>query len=179
MMLSDPSGYHRRDYYHGLRNTLRRTHWKTDNIETFVNALDPLLDSQRQAGKRQHYETISRAYIEFWERSEGRYFAVSGTIYDLAGLRINMSPDIGMRFRGDDMALKLWLNAQPPKRTYRQAVQFLLGEAEFDWPANWVSGIWDVRRQAIMPPVKLPRDFAIAIEGQAAAFQQTWQTLGE
>ncbi len=179
MMLSDPGGYRSRDYYHGLRNTLRRTHWKTNNIETFVNALDPLLGNQRQTGKRQHYETIALAYIDFWKRFEGRSFAVSGTIYDLAGLRINMSLDIGMRFRGDEVALKLWLNAQPPKRTYRQAVQFLIGKAEFDWPANWASGIWDVRRQAILPTVKLPRDFAIAIEGQAAAFQQTWHTLGE
>ena len=38
--------------------------------------------------------------------------------------------------------------------------------------------LWDVRRKEILTKVSMPKDFALALEGQAMAFQQIWNSLG-
>ena len=179
MMLSDPRGYRRRDYYFDLRNTLRRTHWKTNDIQTFENSLGPLLASVTQISKRDHYAAIGTAYIDFCRRRDVSCFDVIGSSYEIAGLPIRMSVDTGLTVGGQDIVLKLWFNAGKPKRSYRQAVQYLMNHTIFNWPSDWTHALWDVRRKAVLPEVRIPRDFGIAVSGQASAFQQIWRDLAD
>ena len=178
IMASDPQGYRGRDYYLQLRNLLRQTHWQTDDIDTFEDALGYLIADTRH-DKREHYDAIGRAYVDFWRRRQASCFEVPPSTVQIAGLSVRVSLEIGMKYSGNDLALKIWWNAPRPKKAFRQAAQFLTELASADWPAHWTPALWDVRREEILPPLRIPRDFAFAVEGQAMAFQQIWTSLGE
>ena len=179
IMVSDPRGYRSRDYYFELRNTLRQTHWRTNDIATFEAALGPLISDQLNDGKKDHYRKIGESYIKYWRNREATFFDVPPSFVEIAGLNIRISVEAGMNYHGDRLALKIWWNAPRPTRSFRQAIQHLTERGRGDWYQEWQSGFWDVRREEVLPPVPMPRDFALAIEGQAMAFQQIWRSLGE
>jgi hypothetical protein len=176
---SDPDGYTGRDYYYDLRNTLRQTHWKTDDIAIFEVALDPLLSRQKQEGKREDYRAIGQAYISFWRKRDAHFFDIPGAQIDLAGLPIRVSTEVGMVYHGDNLALKLWFNAPRATRAFRQAIKYMMeqGRHPAAWRQDWQAAIWDVRREEVLPEVPTPRDLERALEGQAGAFQQIWKRL--
>ena len=178
LMASDPQGYRGRDYYFQLRNLLRQTHWQTDDIDTFEDALDRLVSNARP-DKKEHYRKIGQAYIDFWRKRDGHCFDVPVSMVDVAGLPIRVSLEVGMGYAGNDLALKIWWNAPRPKRAFRQTVQYLTELASAGWPPHWSTALWDVRRDELLPPVRIPKDFAFALEGQAVAFRQIWVSLGE
>ena len=123
---SDPKGYAGRDYYRGLRNTLRQTHWETDDITIFESALGPLISQQTNETKRDHYQQVGAAYIAYWRDNDARFFGgIPDARVDLAGLQIRVSTEVGMIRHGDHWALKLWLNAPRPTLGFRQAVRYL------------------------------------------------------
>ena len=179
LMVSDPRGYRSRGYYFQLRNTLSQTHWLTNDISTFENALDPLVAEQTKQGKKEHYRQIGDSYIDLWKKRDASYFKIPSTDLEVAGLKIRISAEVGMSFGGDDLALKLWLNSPRPTRSYRQAIQYLTEEGSGGWHQNWQTALWDVRRLETLPRVSIPKDFALALEGQAMAFQQIWKSLGD
>ena len=81
-----------------------------------------------------------------------------------------------MRYGGDDRALKLSLTAPKPKRSFRQAVQYLATDALASNP-RLQPAIWDVRREEILPSPTIPKDFQVILEAQAAAFKLIWESL--
>ena len=175
---TDPKGWAGRDYYRELRLALRNSHWQTDDIASFEAALEPLLESQQQAGRREHFEKIGRAYIKFWKKNDARLFDTpSPSVVTLGGLGIRLSNDLGMRRSGDSLVLKVWWNAPRPTRAFRQAVQYLTGRGKDGWHADWHGALWDVRREEILPPVNTPKDLYLALEGQAGAFREIWASL--
>jgi len=173
---SDPKSYAKRDYYFDLRNTLRQTHWQTNDISTFEAALDPLIAKQTIPGKQEHVRTIGRAYIDFWKKRDAQFFRVAPSIVEITGLRIHVVAEVGMRYNGDNLALKLALAAPKPTRHFRQVIQYLTTEGLRNRP-NLQQAIWDVRREEILPHVPIPRDFRLALEGEAVAFRQIWESL--
>ena len=175
---SDPRGYSARDYYGNFRNALKQTHWQTDDIATFEAALDSLVAEQNDPGKQDHYRELGEAYIKFWRKHDARFSDVSNVSLTLAGLDIRVVTEVGMRYHGDNLALKLLLTAPRPTRQFRQAIQHLteLG-SKGKWPSELQPGIWDVRREEILPKVSIPKDFQLALEGQAMAFRQIWESL--
>lgn len=179
LMVSDPRGYRGRDYYLDLRNTLRQTHWATNDIATFEAALGPLVAHQVIPGKKEHYQKVGDAYIAFWKKRGATFFRVPDCLIDIAGLKIRVAPEVGMSYGGDKLALKLALPAPRPTRQFRQAVQYLTAQGRGEWPHDWQAALWDVRREEVLPPVSVPRDLALALEGQAMAFQEIWKRLGE
>jgi hypothetical protein len=174
---SDPTSYAQRDYYFDLRNTLRKTHWQpgSHGLEAFEAAIDPMVARQKARGKAEHYRVISAAYLDFWQKRDAQFFAIPPSHVDLAGLAINVTAEIGMKYGGDNLALKLVLTAPKPTRHFRQVIQFLSDEAYEN--RAFQPAIWDVRRHEILPRVPTPRDFRLALEGDAMAFQQIWQSL--
>lgn len=179
LYLSDPEGYIGRDYYYDFRNTLRQTHWRADDISVFEAALDQLVARQKQEGKREHYREIGRAYINFWRKRAAHFFVVPVAQIDLAGLPIRVSVEVGMVYHGDNLALKLWLNAPRATRGFRQAIKYMMemGSSQAAWRQDWQAAIWDVRREEVLPPVPIPKDLGRALAGQAGAFQKIWEEL--
>ncbi len=173
---SDPESYTGRDYYFDLRNTLRKTHWQpgAGSIEAFEAALDTLLaKADKVKGRADHYEAISEAYITFWKKQDAQFFPVAPSNVELAGLSIHVTAEVGMRYDGNNLALKLILTAPKQTRHFRQVIQFLSDEAFLNRP-NLQPAIWDVRRGEILPRVPIPKDFRLALEGDAAAFRHMW-----
>lgn len=175
---SDPTGYSGRDYYRDFRNTLKQTHWQTNKISTFEAALDALVAEQTIAGKQEHYRTLGEAYIKVWKKHDAHFFRVPTVSLEIAGLNIRVVTEVGMRFHGDNLALKLLLTAPRPTRQFRQAVQHLTARGrDPSWRADLQAAIWDVRREEILPQLPIPKDFQLALEGQAMAFRQIWDSL--
>ncbi|MBM3926714.1 MAG: hypothetical protein FJ320_12205 [SAR202 cluster bacterium] len=180
LMAVDPEGYKVRDYYLDLRNTLSETHWRTGDILSFEEALDALVEEQEDSRKKGHYLAAGRAYIDFWKKQDARYFCVPSSEVEIAGLPVEVTTEVGMRCREGSFALKLWFNAGKPTRQFRQAVQFMtcMGR-DGSWREEWQPAVWDVRRQAVLPPIPIPKEFGLALEGQSAAFQRIWGRLEE
>ena len=179
--LLDPEGYTGRDYYQWLRNGIRKTHWSTNEITTFRDALGPFLENTRE-DKRQHYKVICESYIDFWVDMAASYFPIKSVSVEMEGLTILVTPEVGMRIGDDSYALKIWLNAKPPTRPARQVVNYVMERAVgvcSDWSDDWHMGIWDIRRKNILPPIRTARDFELGLRGQAAAFLHIWDDLDE
>ena len=175
----DPDGWAGRDFYGELRTTLRQTHWLTNDIRTFEDAVEPLLQRQRQVGKREHYRAIGKAYINYWKKWDAQLFKADEAVIHLANLPIRVHVELGMQRRGDDLALKLWFNAPHPTRGFRQAIRYLTeqGRQQAEWHQDWKPAIWDVRREEILPDVSVPKDLGRALQGQAGAFVEIWKSL--
>ena len=177
--LLDPEGYKGRDYYHWLRNGIRKTHWSTNEITTFRDALVPFLENTRE-DKRQHYKIICESYIDFWVDKAASYFPIKSVSVEMEGLTILVTPEVGMRIGDDRYSLKIWLNARPPTRPARQVVNYMMERAVevcSDWSDDWHMGIWDIRRKNILPRIRTARDFELGLRGQAAAFLHIWDDL--
>lgn len=174
---SDPKSYAQRDYYFDLRNTLRKTHWQGESggLDAFEAAVDPMLQRQKVRGKAEHYKTVSEAYLDLWKKRDAQFFRIPARDVDLAGLAIHVTAEVGMRYDSNSLALKIVFAAPKPTRHFRQVIQFLSEEAYEGQPLQPL--IWDVRRQDILPRVPTPRDFRLALEGDAMAFQQIWRSL--
>jgi hypothetical protein len=179
--LLDPEGYKNRDYYHWLRNGIRKTHWSTNEIQIFRDGLAPFLEETRE-DKRKHYKVICESYIDFWTDRAASYFRIKPVSVEMEGLTILVTPEVGMRIGDDSYALKIWLNARPPTRPARQVVHYMMDRVVrvgSDWRDDWHLGIWDIRRKNILPPIRTARDFELGLRGQAAAFLHIWNDLGE
>ncbi len=173
-----PRQYMSRDFYGYMRNTLRTAHWKTNDISILENDLTPLLDGQKSALKKSHYEEVVSNYASLWKGRDATYFQVPPVTIAIAGLDISVRPEVGMRTDSDQLVLKLWFSKPKPKRAFRQAIQYMMQKAAEEggtWQQLWGHAIWDVRRKEILPWVRLPRDFTAAIQGQAAAFLHLWR----
>lgn len=134
-----------------------------------------MLRRQKVRGRAEHYKAISDAYLDFWKKRDAQFFRIPSHDTDLAGLTIHVTAEVGMRYDGNNLALKIVFTAPKPTRHFRQVIQFLSDEAYEDRPLQ--PAIWDVRRQEILPRVPTPRDFRLALEGDAMAFQQIWRSL--
>ena len=181
----DRDSYMRRDYYSMIQNTLRRTHWDTNDISAFEDAIDPLLyqiaSSNTKGGpaKRDNYEKLARAYVDYWVRQDASYFPIEQAELEIAGLPVLITPECGVYQHGDNFAVKLWFGAKPPKGKYKQAIQFLMLEAQrqLGWRTDLAPVILDIRRETFIYPQRPPRDFTKAIESQAAAFLYLWDSI--
>ena len=177
---ANPEGYKQRDYYWAFRNTLRRTHWNTNDITDFAYASEEMLAKLNRDHQKDNYKAISQAYLEFWSKqTDAQMFKVSQGKLEIAGLGILINPEVGLRRYGDNLALKLWFAAPKPKQQFRQAIQYLMEEAqEHGWHQELQPALWDIRRGEILPRPRMARDFAWNIRGQAAAFCEMWDNLG-
>ena len=178
--LMDPEGYTGRDYYHQLRTEIRRTHWSTNDISTFSSSMIPFIERTRE-DRRDHYRSIGASYIEFWTARDASYFPVCSVSVEIGELEVIVTPEVGMRFGDDSYALKIWLNAKPPTRPAKQVIQYMLEHAYSTSSGrqnNWHLAIWDLRRKAILTPLKTAKDFELGLMGQAAAFLKIWNELG-
>jgi len=181
MQQADQEGYSGRDFYNGLRNTLRATHWRTGDIEVFKAALGPLLDEQTKANKKEHYRKIGESYVDMWESRNASYFEVPRVDIEINGLIIRVHPEVGMRTDDGDLhPLKLWLNSGRLTRQGRQASIYLMERAQAEseaWSSRWQPHMWDVRRKNLLPQMVRARDFVLGLSGQAVAFLQIWNDL--
>lgn len=174
---TDPDAFNQRSYYVGLLNTLRKTHWQTDDISTFEAALGPLVAEQNIPTRKEHYQKVGEAYINFWKKRDAHFFPVPSSVIEIGGLAIKVSAEVGMRYDGNNMALKLWPSAPKPTRPFRQSVRYLTEQGRGAWNKNWTAGIWDIRREEILPFVQFSKDLPIILEGVAAMFRKIWERL--
>ena len=179
--LLDPERYMARDYYGPLRNLLRKTHWATGEIEDFEGALDPFLESQRFNDRKDHYERLGKAYVAYWRNVDGAHFAIPPIDVTISDLTIAVRPELGLQTEGGDyQALKVWFNSDRPSRQARQIMVYLMDRANEQsekWSSRWYSGIWDIRRQNVLPPMQPARDLELGLTGQIAAFLHIWNEL--
>ena len=177
----NPDDYPGRDYYRPLRHLLRYTHWRTTRLDSFEDSLDHMLGRQKNRQRREHYRTLGEAYLEFWRQRAVSFFPVPPIELDLFGLTILVRPEVGMLTKDDDhQVLKLWFNKPRPTQQARRVLHYLMGLAEErtdQWEEDWLLGVWDVRRGNIPLPLNMPRDFAVGLSGQIAAFLQIWEGL--
>lgn len=176
---SDPKGYRLRAYYGDFRNALRRTHWNGSDLSTFEATLEDVI-AQQKIAKQEHYRNLGKAYINFWNRyPDARVFEVQTVETEIAGLGIRVTADLGISFGGDDYVLEPYFRAPRPTRLFRQAVQYLTEQARLHvWNPNWNAAIYDVRRQLLLPQMRIrTQDIRIGLEGAAADFRQIWNSL--
>ena len=171
-----------RDYYGAFRNTLAETHWRSDDISTFEDALDGLVATQNGIARQEHYQDLGEKYIRFWKKHDGaHYFRVPTVTKSINGLTVRVFTEIGMRYRGDELALKLYLRApQRPTREFRQTVQEVTTQArQGTWDPNWQSVLLDLHREDILYPPNIPPSYGLVLEGPAESFQHWWKRLDE
>ncbi len=174
---SDPQGYAARDFYRDFRNTLKQTHWQTNDISRFEAALPSLISRQGIAGKRDHFQKLGEAYIAFWKKHDGaNCFDLKPEVVSMADLDIRGVAELGLREHGDALAVKLSLPAPRPTRLFRQVIQYVNGQALVR-NSHLQPVIFDVRRETILQPAPIPREFQLALEGEAMAFRQIWEGL--
>ena len=182
--LIDPKGYLQRSYYWALLNTLRQTHWNTHDLSDFKIALEETLErlpnTKGKESRKDHYNKIGQAYLEFWyKQQDAQFFKIPPARIEIQGLTILVNPEVGLRRHGDELALKLWLSSPRPNLGFRQAIQYLMAEAQSQgWERHLQPALWDVRRKEILPNVRLARGFERVIRSQAAAFRVHWDALG-
>lgn len=178
----DREGYKKRDYYWDFTNTLKSTHWLSNNLADFESKVDNLVSRQlkqsregKHIDRRNNYRTLSDAYCRFVKKENAGVFLIVPGHIDIAGLRVIINPDIGMRYDGNTLALELWLAAPRPTRPYRQAIQYLMEEAQRrGWQPNLQPALWDIRRERIEPRPPMPAGLGEAVEDQAVAFLHSW-----
>lgn len=178
--VAKPNEYNHRAYYWALRNTLSQTHWKSNDLSDFSDAVEGMLSNIKKEHRVENYRKVSEAYLSFWtKQGDAQFFKIPTERIEIAGLTILINPEIGLRRPGDNLALKVWFSAPKPKRSYRQAIQYLMNEAQqHGWQPGVQPALWDVRREEIMPSVPIAKDFPLVIRGQAAAFREMWGAAG-
>ena len=182
---TDPDGYIARDYYGELRSTIRATHWGSGSIDGLAAAISDLVADMRTRKRKvslekkaEHYELISGKYLDGWVGFGAGYFPGPRSSVQIGNLRITVNPDLGMRYADAEYAVKLWLNAPRPTRQFRATIQHLMTVGRgADWDPAWAVSMWDVRRGLMLPPVAIHRDFGLALESQAAAFDHIYTDL--
>ncbi len=177
----DPESYYKRDFYYELRNTLRKTHWRPGggSLDAFEASLNELFEkADRVKGRQAHYKAVSAAYINYWKKRDAQFFEVAPSDIDLAGLTIHVTAEVGMRYDGNNLALKLILTAPKPTKHFRQVIQLLSDEAFRNRP-NIQPAIWDVRRGEILQRVPVPNQFRLALEGDALYFRHMWEGMDQ
>ena len=157
--LINPKDYPQRSYYWALLNTFRQTHWKTHDLSDFEIALEETLErlptTKGKESRKDHYNKIGQAYLEFWSKQQdAQFFKIPQARIEIQGLTILVNPEVGLRRHGDELALKLWLSSPRPNLGFRQAIQHLMAEAQSQgWERHLQPALWDVRRKEILPNV--------------------------
>lgn len=176
---TDPKGYAGRDYYGDFRNVIRTNHWRRGDLTVLPSALDTLIDGQKDSKKAENLRELGNSYLSRFTEPNISVFLVPRSELEIAGLTISITPEIGMQLHDDMFVLKMWMNRPDPKRLYRQAIQYLLEEGRgANWKSNWQPAIWNVRKDRILGPVRLPRDIYYSIRAAAAGLQDVWTQLG-
>ena len=134
------------------------------------------MERQTKEDKQRNFRKLGEGYIKLWEQREAHFFEIPQTLVEIAGLTIRVKPEVGMTYPGNNLALKMWLNANRPKAMFRQAIQYITEQGRHqEWRRDWQAALWDVRREDILPAVRIPNDFIAAIEAQSQAFQYLWE----
>ena len=168
------------DYYGPLKGLIRRTHWATNNLATFEDALPAFLSGQKKPDMADNYRRMAEAYVDYWNFRATDFIPVDPGHADhqIEDLTIRVNPEVGMRTRdGDRQILKLWFNRISPTRQTRLIIGHLMDKVTPN--AQWLSGIWDIRGRNIPLPVVPTDGFDLVLAGQAAAFQHIWEGLDD
>ena len=172
-------GYVYRDYYRGIRDSMKTTHWQTNELDAFKRASGHFPIKSTELSKIENYEQISKGYIGFVEKSVERVFELPSATEKFANLLLRITLDVGIEtLAGEKFALKLWYPSKGPTRLYRQGFEHLASELGSEvWDDDVRPAILDVRRGKILNPIKPPRDIDLSLRGQAAAFEAIWNQL--
>lgn len=163
--------YIQRDFYGTLRQTLRRTHWATGDIDAFRDAIPELVERQQVPARRDAYQDVSQAYIDLWLNRGAEFFTAPTDDITVGALTIRVNPEVGMRTVDGAQALKVWFNVDPMPRRSLQACHFLMERASATWDEDDIhAAIWDVRRLAIPLPPRLPAQMADYVAQEADRF---------
>ena len=170
------SGY---DFYWALRNTLTETHWRSDDLSTFEDAVAELVRPLKSSAQQTHYMKICRGYIKFWKDiDDAHVFWPPQLDIEIERLPIKVNYEIGIRDGDDERPLKLHLRAKAPTRNYRRAIQRVTERAREtagDWSTNWVPRILDTRKGQLVESVPFPNDFDMMLESAANQFVYYWE----
>ena len=154
------------------RGMFQRTHWKTGDINTLVNA-EPNVDKSSD-----HYDRVvanaaalKKHYLAFWRSRGASFFQVPRVEVPVGNLVVRVNPEVGMLTADGAQALKVWLGVNKMRTRRSEVCHYLFGEATKRplWP-GWPIGLWDVRREAIPMPPTLPDDMALTVAEAAAEF---------
>ena len=174
LVTGDPKLHHARDHYQPLKSCLRRTHWNTNDIATLKNAIGSI---KSNVGNRERdSKDMAERYISCWDARCKGVFAVPRSVEYLDPLQLKVRMDLGVETTaGDKLAVKLWLNRDPPNTRFRGVFEYLMrGLRPNQWPTDWVPAIWDVRRGNILQNFPVRDEIPMMVSGQAKLFQHYW-----
>ena len=188
---AEPLKYKYRAYYGAFRNALRQTHWKGTDLPTFEAKLDDVTEELRLAGrkgnasKRERYQNLGNSYVRFWGQYDDIELIRIPEIYteihtQIAGLKIRVSAELGVRISGVEYALDPYFRKPRPTKLFREATWVLTEQARQNtWDSRWTAAVYDVDRRIILPEPRItnPRDLIAGLEGAAANFLQIWKVL--
>ena len=179
--LANPDGFRRHNFWGLLHDQIRRTHLKTGAIQDFENSLNMFIMGLNDTRKKEPYQQVGRAYIEYWGHRGGELITPPpATSIDINGLEVRIRPEIGIRdTNGDTQALQLWWKNARPSLRARQVIHYCMEQARTTpaWDPAWHIGIWDLRRKSVPLAPRLPNRFEFGLSGQTAAFLQIWSML--
>lgn len=169
-----PGGF---DFYWALRNALSQTHWETNDLSTFEDALDPLVDNIPSDSQKKHYAALGEGYIKFWKRHpDAQVFRVPDAWVKIDQLTIKVNYEIGMQSGDDWRPLKLHLRAKTPSRHYRLAIQEVTSKVTV-WDNNWVPELLDTRAGETTVLVPRPDRIEQDLEAEANNFAFRWNQM--
>ena len=163
----------KRDYYKQIRDALGELSRGERSFDS-VQQLAVVAPSRKQSNYMRLVESL-QSFLVDWDASltETTRFA---TI--VRGLRIRVSPEIGVRTEGRTWPTKLWLRSDPPSGNYIDALLAIFHDLRLRHDGTDVMpAVLDLQRGNFHRFHHTPRLFEMVIEQEADALLDLWDTL--
>ena len=176
-------------YYQPVFGLLRRYHWKTGDLSLLLEEIPSFLDRERakdeanpnRRNRAARYAEMLDAYREFCvqKRVTETFAGFRDTIIRITNdVGVRVKTDVGLMVNGKRYVVIVRLSKNPPCRAYQQAVAYFLHLAYARHPTLWQgdNGLFDVRRQDILPMLACRREEEEAIWDSAERLGKMWSS---
>lgn len=139
--------------------------------------LDKFLNTLSDDKKRNRYTECVEGYKRFLGRKTGRWFPPPDANWLPSGLRIRVSPELGLRFNGNRFVIKLYFKAEKLSKNRVDIILLLMHQVlERNVPAGTTFAILDVPRGKMFSDVP-SHSLLPLLRGEAAAFKAIWDGI--
>ena len=183
VLAADPRLINYRDFYGPLRRAIIKSHLRTQDNDCLRDSLLALQGQPKlRDSQRTQFQRVGHAYTELWESWDATPFEGVRCSVVVGDLTIAVNPEIrAVTQYGDTHILKLHYKAAQIPRSARLITSYLLNRVKEteNWPRDWLVGILDIERRTILPAIETESSFALALEGEAAAYVGLWNAMSQ
>lgn len=108
-----------------------------------------VLGKLNERTRSQHYPELVAGYQRWWGRKSLEWHAPISGLYEHAGVRVSVNPELGFLIEGRPTLLKMYLRQEPIGKANADLVCALM---RCVLPECFAVGLFDVRRSRVYPP---------------------------